>query len=195
MKRPYLPHPSVQAILIVDLEATTSEDESIPRHEMETIEIGAVLVGLQSLSIIKTFQTFVKPIKHPILTDFCKSLTQITQEMVDQADGFEKAMYRFYDEMLMDDQMEIIWGSWGLFDRNLFMRDCELHHVTYRLPTHVNLKNLFSMAQGFHQNYGMSSAIKKVGLILEGNHHRALDDALNTSKLLPWILGKKSIKN
>ncbi len=195
MKNPYQPKANLKVILIVDLEATTSDDESVPRHEMETIEIGAVLLDLKSLSIIKTFQSFVRPIKHPILTQFCMNLTHISQDMVDQADGFKDAMFRFYESMLIYDTSEMIWGSWGLFDRNLFIRDCEHHQIAYQLPNHLNLKNLFSEAQGFHQNYGMSAAIKKVGLSLEGDHHRALDDALNTSKLLPWILGQKWIKN
>jgi 3'-5' exoribonuclease 1 len=68
-----------QHILVVDLEATCCDLQSIPRHQMETIEIGAVMVNTASLEIVDEFQTFIKPLRHPILTEFCLQLTSITR--------------------------------------------------------------------------------------------------------------------
>ena len=59
---------------------------------MEIIEIGAVMVDRETLSIVDEFQTFIKPIRHPILTDFCKQLTSITQSQVDTAPTFPAAI-------------------------------------------------------------------------------------------------------
>ena len=70
--------------LVVDLEATCCDRGNIRKEEMEIIEIGAVMVHSESLSIVDEFQSFVKPIRHPILTEFCKSLTSIFQAQVDQ---------------------------------------------------------------------------------------------------------------
>ena len=78
-------------ILVVDLEATCCDLHSIPRHQMETIEIGAVMVDQKSLSIVDEFQTFIKPRRHPIFTDFCLQLTSITQDQVDTALTFPDA--------------------------------------------------------------------------------------------------------
>ena len=36
---------------------------------------------------------------------------------------------------------------------------------------------------------GMATALQIVGLELEGEHHRALADARNIARLLPWALG------
>ena len=47
-------------ILVVDLEATCCDLQSIPRHQMETIEIGAVMVSTDSLMIVDEFQTFIR---------------------------------------------------------------------------------------------------------------------------------------
>ena len=47
----------------------------------------------------------------------------------------------------------------------------------------------FSAAQGRRKRYGMSKALNLCGLGLEGAHHRALDDAKNIPRLLPWIVG------
>jgi inhibitor of KinA sporulation pathway (predicted exonuclease) len=68
-------------ILVVDLEATCCDTKSIPRHQMETIEIGAVMVVRETLEIVDEFQTFIKPVRHPILTKFCLELTSITQSI------------------------------------------------------------------------------------------------------------------
>ena len=71
----------------VDLEATCDEvDESeSPRplavvpNQMETIEIGLVVIDLETLEIVDEFQRFVRPQINPLLTDFCKELTSIQQ--------------------------------------------------------------------------------------------------------------------
>src|SRR4028118_1975109 len=78
--------------LVLDLEATCSDRETFDRREMEIIEIGAVMVEANSLALIDEFQTFVKPVRHPTLTEFCKSLTSITQAQVDQAHSYPEAI-------------------------------------------------------------------------------------------------------
>ena len=65
--------------IVLDLEATCCDDDSIPREETEIIEIGAVLVDAATLTPGLEFQTFVKPLRHRVLTPFCTKLTTITQ--------------------------------------------------------------------------------------------------------------------
>ncbi|WP_434588783.1 exonuclease domain-containing protein [Pseudomonas sp. R4-76] len=77
----------------VDLEATcddVGESESarllvLAAHQMETIEIGLVVIDLETLEIVDEFQRFVRPQIDPILTDFCKKLASIHQADVDGA--------------------------------------------------------------------------------------------------------------
>lgn len=64
--------------LVIDLEATTSDDGSLPPEQMETIEIGAVLVDAQTLAVVDEYQSFVRPVRHPRLLPFCTKLTSIT---------------------------------------------------------------------------------------------------------------------
>ena len=56
--------------LIVDLEATCSNDVSVPREEMEIIEIGAVMLNRSTWEIDSEYQKFIKPVRHPNLTKF-----------------------------------------------------------------------------------------------------------------------------
>ncbi|MFX6218279.1 3'-5' exonuclease, partial [Acinetobacter baumannii] len=74
----------VTRILVVDLEATCSDDGSIPPEEMEIIEIGACWVTEGGVGL-ERFQHLVRPLARPVLTPFCKQLIGITQEEVDQA--------------------------------------------------------------------------------------------------------------
>lgn len=49
----------------------------------------------------------------------------------------------------------------------------------------VNLKATCANARNIKQ-VGMSTALKIVGLKLDGDHHRALADAQNIARLMPW---------
>ena len=181
-------------ILVVDLEATCCDVQSIPRHQMETIEIGAVMVNQSTLEIIDEFQTFIKPRRHPILTDFCRQLTSITQAQVDAAPSFSEAIELWQPWLLKFERT--IFGSWGDYDRKQFQQDSKHHQINLPYPVssnHINLKEQFSIAQKLNKRYGMAQALNHVGIELVGTHHRGIDDARNISQLLPYILGRKTI--
>ena len=185
--------PGVPASLVViDLEATCANDGSVPRHEMEIIEIGAVLVQAGTIEPSAEFQTFVRPVRHPELTRFCTELTGIKPGMVAGAPHFPEAMTALYDWMAGFDDIGL-FGSWGAYDRNQFLQDCDFHGVAYAMPDHVNLKKEFSRRQERRKQYGMAGALRLCRLDLKGEHHRALDDAKNIARLLPWIYGGKLV--
>jgi 3'-5' exoribonuclease 1 len=183
-----------QHILVVDLEATCCDLQTIPRHQMETIEIGAVMVSMENLAIVDEFQTFIKPLRHPILTEFCLQLTSITQSQVDTAPTFPDAIKLWQPWLSKFDKT--IFGSWGDYDRKQFQQDSKQHHIDLPYPissNHVNLKDRFSIAQNLTKRYGMAQALNLVGVELVGTHHRGIDDARNICQLLPYILGRKTI--
>jgi inhibitor of KinA sporulation pathway (predicted exonuclease) len=178
--------------LVLDLEATCCDQDTIKRHQMEIIEIGAVMVAAQDLTVLDEFQTFIKPIRYPVLTEFCKSLTSITQEQVDQAPSYMEAIALL--KQWLSNCPNAVFGSWGDYDRNQFKQDSKFHNVPFPIAyPHVNLKQLFSEAQGLSKRYGMAEALQLAGIELEGTHHRGIDDARNIAKLLPFILGKQQL--
>ncbi|MGL6345008.1 MAG: exonuclease domain-containing protein [Waterburya sp.] len=180
--------------LVIDLEATCCDLKSIPSREMEIIEIGAVIVEISSLKSIAEFQTFIKPVRHPILTNFCQNLTSITQEQVDLAPIYPEAMQSFQEWLL--DYPQSIFGSWGEYDRKQFLQDSQFHNLPLPYPLsskHINFKKLFSENQGLSKKYGMAGALKLAGIELIGTHHRGIDDARNIAKLLPYILGREKL--
>jgi inhibitor of KinA sporulation pathway (predicted exonuclease) len=174
-------------LLVIDLEATCDDQGRVPKGEMEVIEIGAVMVRRETLQPISEYQAFVRPIRHPELTDFCTKLTSIQQRDVDSAlplpeviRVLKRWLYGFSD---------VIASSWGDYDHHQLVQDCRLHGIAYPLPgRHVNLKVLFSAARGATKKFGMAEAMKLAGLPLLGVHHRGIDDARNIAKLLPFCL-------
>lgn len=69
-------------------------------------------------------------------------------------------------------------------ERNQFKQDSKFHNVPFPIAyPHVNLKQVFSEAQGLPKRYGMAEALQLAGIALEGTHHRGIDDARNIAKL------------
>lgn len=151
------------------------------------------MVEAENLTVVDEFQTFIKPVRVPILTEFCRALTAITQAQVDQAPGYLNAIVLL--KHWLSNYPNGMFGSWGDFDKTQFKKDSKFHHVPFPIAyPHVNLKKQFSKTLGLSERYGMSEALELVGINLEGTHHRGIDDARNIAKLLPYILGREPIR-
>lgn len=186
---PLLPVPSGNAVLL-DFEATCSNGPGpvqVPRNEMEIIEIGAIAVD-ENLNTLSEFSRFVRPVRHPILSNFATELTTITQADVDGAETFYEVAA---DLALWAAENEISWwGSWGKYDRSQLTQDVQFHRVPDPLPQpHFNVKEAFTARQSIKRRLGLGGAVKLAGLQFEGTAHRAISDTRNIVRLLPFILG------
>lgn len=182
---------SIQTYVVIDVEATCDDRGTVPRHEMEIIEVGAVLVSARSLEPVDEFQSFVRPARHPVLTAFCTGLTSIRQEDVDAAPAFPEVFERLTTWIYAHDA-PFAFASWGDYDRKQFQQDCRHHGVRYTLPAeHLNVKEQFSARLGIRKKLGMAQALAHAGLPLDGTHHRGIDDARNIARLLPYALGRR----
>lgn len=174
-------------VLCIDLEATCNPDWEL--DDMEIIEIGAVLCGLDGIELSR-FNTFVKPAQRPVLTDFCKGLTKITQEQVDAAPGLLDAFLMLSDwaGWCAPD----VWISWGQFDDDLILLECRRSGAVYPLACeHYNAKKLFAKNQRFRKRVGLRTAVEKITKIgWIGRHHSGIDDARNLARMTPYIFGK-----
>lgn len=172
-------------ILVIDLEATCTDDGSIPPELMEVLELGSVWVSPEG-RILERFHSFVRPIERPQLTDFCKRLLpHIDRATIDAAPSWAAVAPQLTAFVRRHQQPGSWWGSWGAFDRNQIEREGTRHGIADPLAglPHQNLKKNFAKARKIKQ-VGMAAALRIVGLTPEGNHHRALDDALNIARLL-----------
>ena len=173
--------------MIVDVEATCSNDGVVPRHEMEIIEIGAVMQDARTFEIESEFQSFIRPVRHPELTQFCTELTGINQDHLANAPSFAKALEGMKEWMHSFD--DSLFCSWGDYDRNQFTQDCAYHRFDYPFHSgHMNLKAEFSRAVGLKKKLGISEALRYFGLEFDGSLHRGLDDAKNIARLVRRVL-------
>jgi len=179
-------------ILVVDLEATC--DENAPDFDMQIIEVGAVWATTAG-EILDTFQRFVRPMVNPVLTPFCLALTGISQDDVDGASTFPDVAEALRAFVAHHRQPGARWVSWGAWDSTQLRKDSARHGIACPIDLpHVNAKRLFAKVRHIGKTVGMTKACELVGVRLEGAHHRALDDALNVAKLLPWVLGERGVR-
>ncbi len=178
-------------INIIDLESTCYYEKK-PEDFQDIIEIGICTLDISEDDPIvgEKRSILVKPARSKI-NEFCTKLTTITQEMVDAegielADAFEilRKEYKAKDR---------VWGSWGDFDRNLFLKQAVDYKLRYPFgPRHTNFKCLYTMMNHLPYELGMASALERCGLPLEGTHHRGHDDAQNIAKIARLMLRKAS---
>jgi inhibitor of KinA sporulation pathway (predicted exonuclease) len=182
------------SILIVDLEATCANDGSIPPAAMEIIEIGAVW-ALSDGTVIDSFQSFVRPLERPALTPFCVELTGIRQSDIDTAAAFPAAARLLREFAVRRREADSVWASWGDYDRKQIARDCARHRIEdpLQLP-HENVRRIFTARQEIGTDVSLARACELAKIKLEGRYHRGLDDAINTTRLLPWVFGTRSLR-
>lgn len=173
--------------LVIDLEATT-EEGGWPVEDMEIIEIGASLVAADGHEL-DHFQRFVRPLRRPCLTSFCRELTHISQANIDSAAPLASVWPQF-ERWLAPHQSKLAgWASWGDYDRRQFELEWQRHdlHSSLSQLAHTNLKQRFAEARQLKRAVGLHTALQLAGLTFQGQQHRALEDARNTARLLPLI--------
>ena len=118
---------------------------------METIEIGAVKIV--DGEITSEFETFIKPILFPTLSKFCRSLTHITQDDVDNGIKFPEAL-QLFEKWCGNARL---W-SWGEYDNTQLRRDAGLFGLDV---------SFLGIAQGFVLVVQESTQVGKATM-----HHR-----------------------
>lgn len=190
-----MPEPMTDAAfahyLVIDFEATCCDRGTVPRHAMEIIEFGVVMADAD-FRIVDEFQSFVKPVRHPLLTPFCTALTSIRQQDVDAAPTFPDCVAAFKTWLYR--YRDFAFCSWGDYDRTQLQQDCDFHRIPNPVSApHRNVKLLFTEHQSLKKKYGLAGAIEKAGLSFSGTHHRGIDDARNIARLLPYIFGGAAV--
>jgi inhibitor of KinA sporulation pathway (predicted exonuclease) len=176
----------------VDLEATCDEvDESeSPRllavvpAQMETIEIGLVVIDLETLEVVDEFQRFVRPQINPILTDFCKKLTSIQQADVDGAGTYVEVGQEL--GTFVARYLDAAWASRGDYDARQLQRDADsLRALPYSkaCPT--------STPAGLYDNRpkSLKQTLESLGKVWLGIYNQGIDDARNVASIIQEMLG------
>jgi inhibitor of KinA sporulation pathway (predicted exonuclease) len=188
-----VPRPELH--LIIDFEATCCDRGTVPRDQMEIIEIGAVLADARTLQPVDEFQSFVRPVRHPVLTPFCRELNSIRQSDVDLAPGFPEVVAHFKSWLYGARDADLLFFcSWGDYDRSQLRQDCEFHRLPVPIGAeHLNVKRRMAERQGLAKKPGLGEALRLASLTFSGTAHRGIDDARNIARLLPFIFGDQRL--
>jgi inhibitor of KinA sporulation pathway (predicted exonuclease) len=171
-------------IVAVDVEATCWKKGVFSRKK-ETIEIGAVLLLLDRAAPgWPEFETFVRPLRQPHLSSFCRELTGITQEDVDGAPGFPEALQRF---LAWSPPLEqVVLATWSRYDLWQLDLDLEAHGLPKLALPFLDVKKLAGRI------VGTRSFEETVRVLALGDsalpRHRALADARRTALILYRLL-------
>jgi inhibitor of KinA sporulation pathway (predicted exonuclease) len=187
----------LDAILVVDVEATCWKDASAPEGQTsEIIQIGLCELMVKTQTIDRSINLIIKPTRS-VVSEFCTELTGLTQDIVDQGITYLDA----YEIMVCDfKSKKRTWASFGDYDHYMFEKMSKLCTMQFPLggikypfgPRHINVKNLVALWRQFGKEYGMLGTLTKLGLKHVGKHHDGLDDAKNIASILAYILWGKS---
>ena len=181
--------PNYTHAIILDFEATC-DDKARPSPQ-EIIEFPSVLVALDTLDVADEFEAFVKPVHHPVLSEFCKSLTSISQADIDKAATFPDV---FADHktwldghgLTADNAFIVTCGDWDL--GTMLPAQCPVSAppVETLPPIYTkwqNIKAAYCQVRQKDKAPGMSGMLREMGLELVGRHHRGIDDCRNIAAL------------
>ena len=171
---------SLDSVLVIDLEATTGADRE-PGAIRDIIQIGACVLRMSTGSIENSGSVLVRPTSSEI-TPFCTELTGITPQMAKNGLPFLDACEWLKAKY---DSERKVWASYGNFDRQQFISQCEREGLRYPLShDHVNVKLVVALHSGWAKAKGLTRALSALKMKHEGRHHDAEDDAVNAARLL-----------
>ena len=175
--------------VLFDLE-TTCWETNYPKRNREVIEVGAVILDSFGNEMAR-FEQIVRPIQHPHLSHYCKSLTGIEQYEVDSGisfDAFHRAFKHWYESYEEDTRTFVAWGHQ---DELILTEACEWYRLEPILDgPYLDVKKAFHSINKLEYRIGLLKALKREGLEFEGTHHRALPDTLNLARLFRKYLGE-----
>lgn len=169
-------------VIVFDVEATCWKN--VWNRRKETIEIGAVHWRRgKPAAEWPEFQTFVKPVRLPKLSNFCIELTGIEQKDVDAAPLFPRALHDFLEWMKAKD--DVVIASWSGYDLWQLDLDLQLHALPKLSLPHLDVKKLATRIVG---GKSISATAEVLGVPFEGGRHRAIFDAKKTAEILDRLL-------
>src|SRR4029453_18151342 len=146
-------------------------------RKKETIEIGAVRLHLdRAESTWPGFQTFVRPLRLPRLSSFCRELTGIAQEDVDAAPAFPEALRLFLE--WSEPLEQVVLATWSRYDLWQLDIDLEAHGLPRLTPPFLDVKKLAARLIG---SKSFEATARELAVDDEAMpRHRAVADARRT---------------
>ena len=177
-----------ETLIVLDFEATCWPEGHRKAKDHNIIEFPSVALSTQG-EVLGEIEQFVKPVKCPIVSEFCTKLTTITQEQVDNGIPLREALnaHRQFTHQFPNSVL-VTCGDWDL--KTMLPQDTKLNK--FEAPRYyrrwINLKEPFQKLYGVKGSASMKSMLSHLGLQLEGVHHRGIDDCRNIARIAAKML-------
>ncbi|PVD38258.1 hypothetical protein C0Q70_00869 [Pomacea canaliculata] len=176
-----------------------------------SVEFPAVLLNTKTGEIESEFHYYIQPQEHPTLSDFCKQLTGITQDQIDNGIPISLCLRKFYRWLEQQQQEKgfylfgslyntsakglnvaafVTWSDWDFgvclhyeLRRKQISKAPILNHWIDLRATYVKFYG--------RKPKGLNGALQDVGIKFEGREHSGLHDSRNTAKLV-WKMIRDS---
>ena len=171
-------------IVVFDLEATSGKDVLGFQTNNYIIDIGAVYIKRDTLEIVDSFSSLVKPEEY--ITEFIEKLTGITNAMTDTERLFDEVAKDFEAWVLKNsggNLKKVMLCAWGnYFDIPLLRKLYQKYKMEYPFPGQaLDVKTLaiaWMALSGHRTDKGSVEHVSNLmGIKPEGAYHRAIVDA------------------
>ncbi|XP_068244405.1 ERI1 exoribonuclease 2-like [Palaemon carinicauda] len=184
-------------LVVLDFESTCWENG--PRMgRQEIIEFPAVLLHIATGEILSEFHHYVMPVEQPILSEFCKNLTGITQDQVEAGVplGTCLGLFSSWIRKLCDEHQmsfntsmsckHVTFATWSDWDLGVCLHyECSRKQLrkpeffTQWIDIKLTYKNFYQ-----RRPQGLAGALKDLGISFEGREHSGICDTRNTAVLI-----------
>jgi len=181
-------------LLVVDYEATC-EEKNTPDYPHEIIEFPGVIIDGHTGEVLDTWQQYCRPTINARLSEFCTTLTGISQETVDASPTFPDVLANFNQWLNshgLGQQHTFALVTDGPFDVGRFLR---LSCLQYSIEIPDWARRWVNLRKGFANFYrwnsanqqkvpGLQTMLDKLDMEFVGNPHSGLDDAKNIGRVV-----------
>lgn len=178
--------------LVIDLEmADKAVVNNIRIHEI--IEIGAVLLD-ESNNILGTYQSYVRN-EHGRISKTITDLTGIDETKTAAAPKLIDVFKDIENKFCKLDTSETILYTWSENDTAEITKEMQakrLRHpgVEQMCAKYIDIQQIFSERIHLQKAMNLTKALNLIGIEFDGKEHGALDDAINTAKMLQLLEGE-----
>mmetsp|Transcript_10512 Transcript_10512/g.21294 ORF Transcript_10512/g.21294 Transcript_10512/m.21294 type:complete len:284 (+) Transcript_10512:52-903(+) len=201
------PRQPLRWLVVLDFEWTCDRVRGFGPPEI--IEFPSVLLqSVYPFEIIDEFQVYCRPRTNPILSNFCRELTGISQAQVDGGVSIQEALQRhtawLRSHGLLPDEADgsgmadtaaplpfaiVTWGDVDVMST----LDAQCKREDVMRPAHfdhwINLKAIFQRHYKKEPRGGLQSVVENIcRLTFDGRAHSGLVDSQNTAKICLQML-------
>jgi len=173
-------------LVALDFEATCEENFKIKPQEI--IEFPCIKFCAKSFEEVSRFHSYVKPVHHPKLSDFCVRLTHITDCQLQDKPNFEEVFKNVNEWMKKENinESNSIFITFGDWDLKTMLRDqCATSKLEVpKVFDHwINIRKTYNiLMKAFPQ--GIDEMLEGLGEKFDGHLHSGIDDSYNIGRII-----------